>query len=156
MAGSAYGSGKAQDTDFRRKWDKAEYAARAKEREARERLLDINAERKRQGLPPIHRKKEEEDEPKQALKAREEKIVLDANVGKIQVVQSARQPGFYCKACDTVCKDSANYLDHINGRKHQMNMGVSMKIERASVDSVKDRLAMLKRKKEAPEKTEYG
>ncbi|KAL0074769.1 C2H2-type zinc finger transcription factor [Phycomyces blakesleeanus] len=154
---SAYGSGKAQDTDFRKKWDKDEYAARAKLREEREREHAKNAERKRQGLPPI-RKKEEEEEPRELLKPREEKVVLDANLGKTVVVQggasgeASRQPGFYCKACDIVVKDSANYLDHINGRKHQKNIGISMKVERASIDSVKERLAMLKRKKEEPEK----
>lgn len=37
----------------------------------------------------------------------------------------------------------------------QRNVGVEMKVERASVDSVKERLAMLKRKKEEPEE-EYG
>ena len=37
----------------------------------------------------------------------------------------------------------------------QRNVGVQMKVERSSVDSVKDRLAMLKRKKEEPEE-EYG
>ncbi|KAI7870163.1 hypothetical protein BDF14DRAFT_1775235 [Spinellus fusiger] len=157
---SAYGAGRAQDTDFRKKWDKDEYAARAKLREAKERERAINEDRKRQGLPPIH-KKEEEEEPRELLKAREERLILDANLGKTVVVQggasgeAARQPGFYCKACDIVVKDSSNYLDHINGRKHQKNIGFSMKVERANVDSVKERLAQLKRKKEEP-KEEYG
>ena len=38
----------------------------------------------------------------------------------------------------------------------QQNVGVQLKVERASVGSVKDRLAMLKRKKDAPEEEEYG
>jgi hypothetical protein len=37
----------------------------------------------------------------------------------------------------------------------QKALGMSMKVERASVDSVKERLAALKRKKEQP-KEEYG
>ena len=60
------------------------------------------------------------------MKMRENKIQLDTNLGKIQVVQggasseASRQPGFYCKACDIVVKDSVNYLDHINGRKRKL------------------------------------
>lgn len=56
---------------------------------------------------------------------REGKIKLDANLGKTQVVhagaagEASKQPGFYCKACDIVVKDSANYLDHLNGRRRK-------------------------------------
>ncbi|KAI7883234.1 hypothetical protein K492DRAFT_159557 [Lichtheimia hyalospora FSU 10163] len=153
---SAYGSGKSSDTDFRRKWDRAEYIERAKQRENRDRLAEKNEERRRMGLAPI-REKKDNNEQLESLKMRDDRIDFDSNIGKIQVVQggssgeASRQPGFYCKACDIVVKDSANYLDHINGRKHQRNVGVQMKVERSSVDSVKDRLAMLKRKKEEPE-----
>ncbi|KAI8138854.1 hypothetical protein BJV82DRAFT_522672 [Fennellomyces sp. T-0311] len=159
---SAYGSGKAGDTDFRRKWDRAEYAERARQREARDRANDKNDERKRLGLQPLKKKTEELEQPKELMKMRENKLQLDANLNKIQVVQggaageASRQPGFYCKACNIVVKDSVNYLDHINGRKHQQNVGVELKVERSSVGSVMDRLKMLKRKKEAPEEEEYG
>ncbi|KAI7850694.1 hypothetical protein BDC45DRAFT_446630 [Circinella umbellata] len=160
---SAYGAGKAGDTDFRRTWDRSEYTEKARAREERDRLKDKNEDRKRRGLSAIKPKKDEElDQPKELMKMRENKIQLDTNLGKIQVVQggasseASRQPGFYCKACDIVVKDSVNYLDHINGRKHQQNVGVQLKVERASVSSVKDRLAMLKRKKDAPEEEEYG
>ncbi|KAI9253370.1 hypothetical protein BDA99DRAFT_519600 [Phascolomyces articulosus] len=159
---SAYGAGKAGDTDFRRTWDRSEYAEKAKAREERDRLKEKNEDRKRRGLPAIKPKKDEGlDQPKELMKMRENRLSLDSNLGKIQVVQggasgeASRQPGFYCKACDIVVKDSVNYLDHINGRKHQQNVGVQLKVERASVSSVKDRLAMLKRKKEAPEEEEY-
>lgn len=36
------------------------------------------------------------------------------------------------------------------------NVGVSGKVEKADLNSVKERLAMLKRKKENPEKDEYS
>lgn len=89
-------------------------------------MAEKNEERKRQGLPPIKPKEDELDQPKELLKMREGKLQLDANLGKTQVVmagasgEASRQPGFYCKACDIVCKDSAGYLDHLNGRKRKM------------------------------------
>jgi U4/U6.U5 tri-snRNP component SNU23 len=71
------------------------------------------------GLPALKQKRIEEDdsEPKELMKIREKKIDLDGNIGKIQVVQDSKQPGYYCKHCDITVKDSINYLDHINGRK---------------------------------------
>ena len=37
-------------------------------------------------------------------------------------------------------KDSSSYLDHINGAKHNKMLGMSMKVERVSVDRVKEKL----------------
>ncbi|GAN11792.1 zinc finger matrin-type protein 2-like [Mucor ambiguus] len=158
---SAYGAGKAKDTDFRRTWNKEEYAAKAKARENRDRLAEKNDERKKLGLPPLKPKRryDDDDESKEALKAREEKVDIESNVGKVQVVQAAdsrKQPGFYCKACDITIKDSVTWIDHLNGRKHLNNVGVSSKVEKADLSSVKERLAMLKRKKENPQKEEYN
>jgi DNA-binding transcriptional MerR regulator len=56
--------------------------------------------------------------------------------------------------CDCVVKDSINFLDHINGKKHQRNLGMSMKVERSSLDQVKKRFEMNKRK-EDDKKKEY-
>lgn len=38
----------------------------------------------------------------------------------------------------------------------QRNVGVELKVERSSVDTVKERLAMLKRKRDEPKKEDYG
>jgi U4/U6.U5 tri-snRNP component SNU23 len=43
-------------------------------------------------------------------------------------------------------KDSTSYLDHINGKKHQRALGFSMRVERADVTQVKDRISSLKRR----------
>lgn len=143
---SAYGAGKAvrqnhihqtstyinklyfffqKDTDFRRTWNKEEYAAKAKARENRDRLAEKNDERKKLGLPPLKPRREynDDDTNKEALKHREEKVNIEQNVGKIQVVQavdSRKQPGFYCKDCDVTIKDSVTYIDHLNGRKRKV------------------------------------
>ena len=48
--------------------------------------------------------------------------------------------------CECELRDSVNYLDHINGKKHAKKMGFSMRVERSSVGDVKDRFKSLKRK----------
>ena len=55
--------------------------------------------------------------------------------------------GFFCDVCDCLLKDTANYLDHINGKRHQKNLGFSMRVERVGLDAVKARIAALKQKK---------
>lgn len=47
-------------------------------------------------------------------------------------------------------KDSQAWYDHINSKKHNQLMGMTMMVERVSVDKVKDRLANLKRKADVP------
>ena len=55
------------------------------------------------------------------MKQREGPLELEKNLGKTMVVQNAGNrgpgvPGFYCETCNRTYKDSAGYLDHINGR----------------------------------------
>ncbi|RIA96515.1 hypothetical protein C1645_872061 [Glomus cerebriforme] len=139
-----------QDASFRRTWDKEEYERRARERSRLEREKE-DEDRKRKGKFTD----DPEAEPPQLLRARKEKIVLDANLNKVQVVQStsiaSKQPGFYCKICDCVVKDSVNFLDHINGKKHQRALGMSMKVERSTLEQVKNKLTNLKKKEAAPQ-----
>merc|ERR1711953_593867 len=93
------------------------------------------------------------DAPKRALlEYREYKVDIDSRLGKSVVITKntpqAETGGYYCNVCDCVVKDSINFLDHINGKKHQRNLGMSMKIERSTLDQVKERFAKNKAKLE--------
>ncbi|KAI0318331.1 hypothetical protein OF83DRAFT_1057077 [Amylostereum chailletii] len=149
--GGAYAT-KASDTDFRRKWDKEEYAERAKKKdeEERERMRE-NEERLKQGKKPLKGKKQDLPKPTELMKRRENDLELDKNLGKTMVVNNPGgrgpgQPGFYCETCNRTYKDSTGYLDHINGRAHLRALGQTTRIERSTVEQVRARIAYLREK----------
>ena len=127
---------------FRRTWDTDEFEKKAQER-LQEDLDFLEGKPSFSDDPPVQREK---------LKARDYAVDLKSRLGKTQVITKttplAEQGGYYCNVCDCVVKDSINFLDHINGKKHQRNMGMSMKVERSSLDQVKARFASNKKKKE--------
>lgn len=132
--------------DHRRKWDREEYERLAEERKREEKEALEDDDKKKKG-PPVKR---------EMLKQREYKIDLDSKLGKSIVINkstpTSQSGGYYCNVCDCVVKDSINFLDHINGKKHQRNLGMSMRIERSSLDAVKQRFVMNKRKMEEKKK----
>uniref|UniRef100_A0A6B2LH59 U1-type domain-containing protein n=1 Tax=Arcella intermedia TaxID=1963864 RepID=A0A6B2LH59_9EUKA len=48
-------------------------------------------------------------------------------------------------------KDSANYVDHLNGKKHQRMLGMSLRTKRSSLKEVQRRMVSNKRKQEGEE-----
>ncbi|XP_050417365.1 zinc finger matrin-type protein 2 [Patella vulgata] len=130
--------------DHRRKWDADEYEKLAKER-LEEELAKESGSNERE--IPIKR---------ELLQPRDYKVDLDSKLGRSQVITKTtpafQQGGYFCNVCDCVVKDSINFLDHINGKKHQRNLGMSMKIERSTLDQVKKRFEMNKKKKEEKKK----
>ncbi|KNA23312.1 hypothetical protein SOVF_025940 [Spinacia oleracea] len=127
------------DNTFRKKFDREEYLQRAREREEKEK--DGRAKSKSKG-PPVQR---------QPLKHRDYEVDLESRLGKTQVVTPiaplSQQAGYFCSVCECVVKDSANYLDHINGKKHQRALGMSMRSERSTLDQVRQRFEVLKKRK---------
>lgn len=135
---------RAKDTDFRKKWDKEEYAERAKKKDEEEReRMQENEERLKQGKPvlftnqclltvhvgkkPRKGKREDLPKPTELMKQREGPLGLDKNLGKTMVVQNTSGrgpgvPGFYCETCNRTYKDSVGYLDHINGRARMFTL----------------------------------
>ncbi|KAK6233258.1 hypothetical protein SCA6_003331 [Theobroma cacao] len=127
------------DNTFRKKFDREEYLQRAREREKQE--SEGRSKSKAKG-PPVQRK---------PLKHRDYEVDLESRLGKTQVVTPvaplSQQAGYYCSVCECVVKDSANYLDHINGKKHQRALGMSMRVERATLQQVQERFDQLKKRK---------
>ncbi|KAF5326461.1 hypothetical protein D9611_000341 [Ephemerocybe angulata] len=154
-AGGAYGANRASDTDFRKKWDKEEFAekAKAKDQEERERFQE-NEERLKQGKRPRKGVKGDLPKPTELMKAREGPLELDKNLNKTMVVQNpggrgAGQPGFFCETCNRTYKDTIAYLDHINSRAHLRALGQTTKIERSTLAQVQARIAYLREKTKA-------
>uniref|UniRef100_A0A8C1QNU8 Zinc finger matrin-type protein 2 n=1 Tax=Cyprinus carpio TaxID=7962 RepID=A0A8C1QNU8_CYPCA len=128
--------------DFRRKWDKDEY-----EQLAQKRLTEERDKKDGKPVPPVKR---------ELLRHRDYKVDLESKLGKTIVISKttpqAEMGGYYCNVCDCVVKDSINFLDHINGKKHQRNLGMSMRVERSSLDQVKKRFEVNKKKLEEKQK----
>mmetsp|Transcript_12324 Transcript_12324/g.37301 ORF Transcript_12324/g.37301 Transcript_12324/m.37301 type:complete len:263 (-) Transcript_12324:131-919(-) len=142
---------------FRRTWDKEEYTRKARERAEAEELARI-AEETSQHDSSRRRLPDGQDIPVQRapLQAREYTVDLKQTIGKAAVITEAtpldQRGGYYCDVCECLMKDSRTYLDHINGKKHQRALGMSMRTERASVNQVRARLQRVKelKSKNAP------
>eukprot|EP00959_Pyramimonas_sp_CCMP1952_P243830 5096936-Pyramimonas_sp.AAC.1 len=119
------------DNTARRKWDRDEFAAKAAEREQEEEELELAKTRPAPSTAIVQRA---------PLQQRSYEVDLTSRLGKTQVVTEAtplaNQAGYYCNVCECMVKDSANFLDHINGKKHQRALGMSMRVERATLDQV--------------------
>ncbi|XP_042204822.1 zinc finger matrin-type protein 2-like [Homarus americanus] len=141
---AASGSGAASGPEFRRKWDRDEYESLAQQRLRAERDA---VQAQNQKAAPVKR---------ELLKQRDYKVDIDSKLGKSQVITkttpASQSGGYYCNVCDCVVKDSINFLDHINGKKHQRNLGMSMRVERSSLDQVKKRFDVNKKKIEEKRK----
>ena len=128
------------DNTQRRKWDKEEYAAKAAERERAEEERERGASGRPR--PPAGAIVERKALSVGAIIQRDYKKELEARVGTKSIVNldTGEGLGFKCKETGVILRDSASYLDHINGKKQQRALGLSMRVERSTVDQVKARL----------------
>ena len=72
----------------------------------------------------------------------------ESQLGKTMIVTADMKAenvfAFYCSTCKCGLKDSQAWYDHINGKKHNQMLGMSMIVEKVSVDRVKAKLESLK------------
>merc|ERR1711933_464607 len=89
------------------------------------------------------------------LKQRSVDLELEKDLGKSKVVTThtikPMQGGFWCSVCECLIKDSSSYLEHVNGRRHNRNLGMNMKVEKIGVDRVEEKLKALKKEPEEME-----
>lgn len=78
---------------------------------------------------------------------------MDKDLGKSKLVTphtiKPLQGGYWCSVCECLIKDSAAYLDHVNGRRHNRNLGMNMKVEKITVDRVREKLKSIKKTPDA-------
>merc|ERR1739838_1253906 len=89
------------------------------------------------------------------LKQRSQDLELDRDLGKTRVVTAhtikPMQGGYWCSVCECLLKDSSTYLEHVNGRRHNRNLGMNMKVEKIGVDRVREKLKAMSKKPEVME-----
>ena len=77
------------------------------------------------------------------LRNREQSYGFERSAGSTRVLTEPevqkKATGWYCDVCECLLRDSASYLDHVNGKKHQRKLGYSMRVERVGVDAVRER-----------------
>ncbi|EEU40980.1 uncharacterized protein NECHADRAFT_33630 [Fusarium vanettenii 77-13-4] len=154
--GGAYGDAPSGDTDFRKTWDLDEYAAKAKEREAKEKE-EGKARYEAKLAGKKYYKPLTGDET--YTSARRNVIDLTQQVGKTQLVPAGagvgkrgRGAGFYCEACDLTFKDNKQFVEHLNTPQHLLNTGQTTEVKRATAEEVHQRIEYFIRRREDLEK----
>ncbi|RSM11917.1 hypothetical protein CEP52_002733 [Fusarium oligoseptatum] len=145
--GGAYGGAPSGDTDFRKTWDLDEYAAKAKEREAKEKE-EAKARYEAKLAGKKYYKPLTGDET--YTSARRNVIDLTQQVGKTQLVPAGagvgkrgRGAGFYCEACDLTFKDNKQFVEHLNTPQHLLNTGQTTEVKRATAEEKKEKQTSL-------------
>lgn len=152
---SAYGTA-STDTDFRKTWNREEYAQRAAETEAKNK-----AESKARYEAKLAGKKWHapvDFSTLEATSSRVQRLDVASMVGKTTMVPAGaavgkrgRGAGFYCSDCDLTFKDNIQLVEHLNSKQHLIAIGESGEVKRATVEDVRMRLRWLAHKKREKE-----
>jgi U4/U6.U5 tri-snRNP component SNU23 len=143
---------KASDTDFRKKYDRAEYAQKAAEREAKEK-----EEGKARYEAKLAGKKYYKplDGTETLTTARASRLDVSQNVGKVMLMPAGaatgkrgRGAGFWCEACDLTFKDNLQWVEHENSMQHLRAIGQTGEVKRAGVEEVRARIEAIWEKME--------
>ncbi|KAI5797997.1 hypothetical protein DFH27DRAFT_653756 [Peziza echinospora] len=150
------------DTTFRKKYDREEYAQRARDRESgsRDRKPALSSS---SGTPidskddhkPLHLHKHRHVTPPgeggKHTTSRATRLDLSTQLNKTVLVPAGastgkrgRGAGFYCDACDLTFKDSLQWVDHLNSKQHLYATGETGEVVRASLEMVRERLEVLR------------
>ncbi|KAL1978576.1 hypothetical protein VTN31DRAFT_1435 [Thermomyces dupontii] len=155
---TAYGT-PASDTDFRKTWDREEYARKAAEEEAKAKAeAKARYEAKLLGKkwhPPVDYSSLEQ------TSARSQRLDVASMIGKTTIVPAGaavgkrgRGAGFYCPDCDLTFKDNIQLVEHLNSKQHLFATGQSGEVKRATLEEVRTRLRWLAHKKRQEEEEE--
>jgi U4/U6.U5 tri-snRNP component SNU23 len=137
----------ATDTDFRKKYDRAEYAQKAKDREAKEKEESrLRYEAKLAGKKYYAPLTGEET----LTQARASRLDVASNVGKVILMPAGaatgkrgRGAGFYCPDCDLTFKDNLQWVEHENSMQHLRAIGQTGEVKRATVEEVHERISRI-------------
>jgi U4/U6.U5 tri-snRNP component SNU23 len=130
----------------RRTWDKAFLEKKNEQQKKEEDEYEKN-ERERAKKAKQPQENDQFAPTRSWLERRDYQLDFEKRVGKATVVSSLRDKnsGFYCEICKVLQKDSNAYLNHLNSRIHQKNLGMSLRVERVDAKSVEDRIEKLSR-----------
>lgn len=134
----------ASDTDFRKKYDRSEYAQKAAEKEASEKEESkLRYEAKLAGKKYYKPLTGEESQ----TEARKQRLDVSANVGKVSLMPAGaamgkhgKGAGFYCEACNKTYKDNLQWVDHINSMEHLRAIGEDGSVRKATAEDVRRRI----------------
>jgi U4/U6.U5 tri-snRNP component SNU23 len=142
------------DTDFRKTWDRAEYAERAAQHEAKQKEESKARYEAKLAGKKYHRRASTPPDAKDTG-ARTQRLNVGDQVGKTMLVPAGaavgkrgRGAGFYCEACDLTFKDNLQLVEHYNSKQHLIATGETGEVKVASLREVRERLRWLKRKRE--------
>ena len=158
-AGAYGGKSGGGDTDFRKTYDREAYAEKAREREKKEREEGKARYEAKMAGKKYHRRASTPEEMRLAT-ARDARLDVSKRIGTTQLVKSTGSVrfsgiGWVCEICNGLSfSNNHEYLLHTQSPQHMARAGISLDVERANVEMVRERLRWLSRKRKEASKVE--